>query len=98
MTVSLHSSLPKRHLLNYMRDRPEGSGLFLEKGIYRHYKGDLYEVLYMARHSESEEWMVVYRAPYGEKGVWVRPYEMFGEKIQIDGRTVKRFTFMESLD
>ena len=70
----------------------------LKKGIYRHYKGNLYEVLYTAQHSETEEWMVVYRALYGEKGVWVRPYEMFTEKIELDGRTVKRFIFVESLE
>ena len=69
-----------------------------KKGIYRHYKGNLYEVLYTAQHSETEEWMVVYRALYGEKGVWVRPYEMFTEKIELDGRTVKRFIFVESLE
>jgi len=72
--------------------------LELKKGIYRHYKGNLYEVLYTAQHSETEEWMVVYRALYGEKGVWVRPYEMFTEKIELDGRTVKRFIFVESLE
>jgi len=72
--------------------------LELKKGIYRHYKGNLYEVLYTAQHSETEEWMVVYRALYGEKGVWVRPYQMFTEKIELDGRTVKRFIFVESLE
>ncbi len=70
----------------------------LKKGIYRHYKGNLYEVLYTAQHSESEEWMVVYKALYGEGGVWVRPYKMFTEKIELDGRTVKRFIFVESLE
>jgi len=72
--------------------------LELKKGIYRHYKGNLYEVLYTAQHSETEEWMVVYRALYGEKGVWVRPYQIFTEKIDLDGRTVKRFIFVESLE
>ena len=69
----------------------------LKKGIYRHYKGSLYEVLHTAQYSETEEWMVVYRALYGDKGVWVRPYAMFTEKIKLDGRTVKRFIFVESL-
>ena len=46
-------------------------------GIYRHFKGGIYEVLEIATHSETMEKMVVYRALYGERGVWVRPLEMF---------------------
>ena len=42
-------------------------------GKYRHYKGNLYEVVGVARHSETLEEMVVYRALYGEGGLWVRP-------------------------
>jgi hypothetical protein len=63
----------------------------IQKGIYRHYKGNLYEVLMTAQHSETEEWMVVYRALYGEKGTWVRPYDMFIEKVIIEGKEVERF-------
>jgi hypothetical protein len=69
----------------------------IEKGIYKHYKGNLYEVLMTAQHSETEEWMVVYKALYGEKGIWVRPYDMFMEKIDIDGRLVPRFEKVEGL-
>lgn len=72
--------------------------MILKKGIYKHYKGNFYEVLYTAQYSETEEWMVVYKALYGDEGIWVRPYEMFNEKIHVDGRTVKRFTFIESLE
>ncbi|WP_295422224.1 DUF1653 domain-containing protein [Sulfurovum sp.] len=64
----------------------------LEKGLYKHYKGNTYEVYMTAQHSETEEWMVVYKALYGEKGMWVRPYAMFIEKIEIDGVLVDRFT------
>jgi len=67
----------------------------LEKGIYKHYKGNLYEVLTTAQHSETEEWMVVYKALYGEEGMWVRPYEMFVEKVEVDGEMVDRFAFVE---
>ena len=67
----------------------------IQKGIYKHYKGNLYEVLMTAQHSETEEWMVIYRALYGEKGTWVRPYEMFVEKVMIKGEEIERFTYVE---
>ncbi len=67
----------------------------LKKGIYQHYKGKYYEVLHLARHSETEEWMVVYKALYGEEGMWVRPYEMFVERVEVDGVMVSRFEFVE---
>ena len=66
----------------------------LKKGIYRHYKGNEYEVITTAIHSETEEKMVVYRALYGEYGVWVRPYEMFVETVELNGVKVPRFTFL----
>ncbi len=68
----------------------------IQKGIYRHYKGNEYEVIAMAKHSETEEQMVVYRALYGEYGVWVRPYEIFAEEVELDGMKVARFTFLYS--
>ena len=51
------------------------------KGIYKHYKGDLYIIEDIAYHSETEEKMVVYRALYGENKVWVRPYNMFFDEV-----------------
>lgn len=63
----------------------------IEKGRYRHYKGNEYEVIGMAKHSETLEDMVVYRALYGEGNIWVRPAKMWGEDVNVDGRTVKRF-------
>ncbi|MFT7878835.1 MAG: DUF1653 domain-containing protein [Sulfurimonas sp.] len=66
----------------------------LKKGRYRHYKGQEYEVIDTARHSETEEWMVIYRTCYGERGLWVRPYEMFVEKVEVDGKTVDRFAYI----
>ncbi|WP_297629453.1 DUF1653 domain-containing protein [uncultured Slackia sp.] len=53
----------------------------IETGIYRHFKGNLYEVLGTVRHSETEEVFVLYRALYGDQGLWVRPFEMFCEKV-----------------
>ena len=67
----------------------------LQKGLYRHYKGNLYEVFMTAQHSETEEWMVVYKALYGEYGMWVRPYVMFVEKVEVDGQMVERFKKVE---
>lgn len=60
-------------------------------GVYRHFKGNKYEVLHVAKHSETLEEYVVYRALYGEGGVWVRPLEMFEEYVERDGKTFKRF-------
>lgn len=60
-------------------------------GIYRHYKGALYEVLHVAQHSEDESWFVVYRALYGEYGVWVRPLELFNQPVEQDGEFKARF-------
>ena len=67
----------------------------LQSGIYKHYKGNLYEVITTARHSETEEWMVVYKALYDEEGMWVRPYEMFVEKVEVEGVMVDRFAFVK---
>lgn len=69
----------------------------LKTGIYRHYKGNLYQVLHTARYSESEEWLVVYRALYGDYGVWVRPLTMFCESVTIDGKTLPRFELVKEL-
>ncbi|MEH6642252.1 DUF1653 domain-containing protein [Vreelandella glaciei] len=60
-------------------------------GIYRHYKGSLYEVLGTAQHSESEGHVVVYRALYGDYGLWVRPLVMFTETVTKEGLTQPRF-------
>ncbi|HAT1945936.1 TPA: DUF1653 domain-containing protein [Legionella pneumophila] len=67
----------------------------MKKGIYRHYKGNLYEVIDVARHSESLEDMVVYRALYGDFKLWVRPLKMFLEDIEINGEIQKRFELNE---
>lgn len=68
---------------------------FIKKGTYRHYKGNLYEVIDIARHSESLEDMVVYRALYGDFELWVRPLKMFLENIEINGELQKRFELHE---
>ncbi|MDY7527985.1 MULTISPECIES: DUF1653 domain-containing protein [unclassified Cryobacterium] len=60
-------------------------------GRHRHYKGNLYDVIGVARHSETEEELVVYTALYGDRGLWVRPLVMFLESVNIDGQAVPRF-------
>lgn len=64
-------------------------------GVYRHHKGQQYEVLGVARHSETEEEFVVYRALYGERGLWIRPLAMFTERVEQEGGSVPRFSRIE---
>lgn len=63
---------------------------------YRHYKGKEYEILAIAKHSETLEKLVVYRALYGDGDVWARPYEMFCESVEIDGKVIPRFAPIEA--
>ena len=65
-------------------------------GLYRHYKGLMYEVVGTVRHSESLEPMTLYRALYGEKGLWVRPAAMFNETVDINGPVHPRFARVET--
>jgi len=67
----------------------------LKPGVYRHFKGNLYELLYVATHSETLEEMVVYRALYGEGGVWVRPLSMWTEHVERDGYSGPRLIWQE---
>ncbi len=69
----------------------------MQQGIYRHFKGNEYELLHIAKHSETLESMVVYKALYGEGGIWVRPLSMWNELIEYKGKTVKRFEKAEDI-
>lgn len=66
----------------------------IRPGRYRHFKGNEYQVLYVARHSETLEELVVYQALYGERGIWVRPASMWNELVERDGKTIPRFTYI----
>jgi len=70
----------------------------IKAGIYRHYKGGLYRVYELARHSESGEQLVIYRALYGERGLWARPLSMFAEQVRVDGTMRQRFQWQADAD
>lgn len=72
----------------------------IKPGKYEHYKGNLYEVIGIARHSENLEELVVYRALYnspefGKNAIWVRPKAMFLENVNFNGKNVPRFRYIE---
>jgi hypothetical protein len=66
----------------------------IKKGKYRHYKGNYYKVINIARHSENLEEMVIYQALYGDFGLWVRPLQMFLSNVEVNGKVEKRFAFI----
>ena len=66
----------------------------IKKGRYRHYKGNEYEVIGVAKHSETLEPMVVYKALYGDGDIWVRPATMWNEKVNANGVEMLRFTYI----
>ena len=68
----------------------------IKVGRYRHFKGNEYEVIGVAKHSETQEEMVVYRALYGEGGLWVRPATMWSETVERNGQVFQRFTYIEN--
>ena len=66
----------------------------LKPGVYRHFKGNLYRLITVARHSETLEEMVVYQALYGEGGFWVRPAAMWDEIVEKEDYTGPRFVWV----
>ena len=66
----------------------------LKTGRYRHFKGNEYRLLYLARHSETLEPLVVYQALYVEGCIWVRPAEMWNEHVERDGYSGPRFAYI----
>lgn len=67
----------------------------IKLGKYKHFKGNEYEVIGIAKHSETLEDFVVYKALYGEGGLWIRPASMFLETVERNGKTVSRFEYIE---
>ena len=69
------------------------------RGIYQHYKGQLYEVVGVATHSETEAPLVVYRTLYGTYDLWVRPLDMFQESVTLEhDNTVPRFALVHAFE
>lgn len=64
-------------------------------GRYRHYKGNDYEVIGVARHSETLEAMVIYRPLYNDSGLWIRPHAMFFELVDVNGIPQPRFALRD---
>lgn len=73
---------------------PPASADRLRKGIYRHFKGQYYQVIDVAQHCDTEEYLVVYRALYGEQGLWIRPLANFTEYVEREGKLTPRFQWM----
>lgn len=71
--------------------------MVLQRGIYQHYKGQIYQVFNVARHSETEEQLVVYQCLYGDYSMWVRPLSMFVEIVELeDGQVIPRFKLIQA--
>lgn len=64
-------------------------------GVYKHYKGNYYKVIGMAKHTETLEDLVVYQALYGDNSIWCRPKSMWNEILEVNGRKVNRFELIE---
>jgi hypothetical protein len=76
--------------------KSEGATM-IERGVYKHFKGGLYLVLDVARHSETSEALVIYRPLYGDYKLTARPLNMFNEDVQHEGETVPRFKLEKAL-
>lgn len=68
------------------------------QGIYKHFKGNKYQVIGVAKHSEGHSDMVVYRPLYGERELWVRPLAMFLEMVEVNGESRPRFELIDKGD
>lgn len=65
-------------------------------GTYRHYKGNYYTLVGIAKHSETLEELVIYEAQYGDRALWARPLKMFFDKVIVNGNKVNRFELIDN--
>lgn len=65
----------------------------IRNAVYRHYKGQLYRVIEIAKHTETEEELVIYSAMHGDRLLWARPLAMFTGNVEINGGVQRRFTY-----
>ncbi len=63
-------------------------------GLYRHFKGGEYRLLFLATHSETSEALVVYHPVSTPENYWVRPRAMWYEMVEHDGKNVRRFSYI----
>lgn len=89
-----YPSQPVVRCQGHAPESPQHEEFSVKPGRYRHYKGQQYIVLGVARHSETEEELVVYRQDYGSHGLWVRPKSMFLESVEVQGQQVPRFEYV----
>jgi hypothetical protein len=67
-------------------------------GRYRHYKGKIYKVIGIAKHSDTLEQMVVFRSVEDERQLWCQPLEEFKGKVRHEGAMVPMFEYLGALD
>lgn len=77
-----------------MNHKLSEKALALKPGIYQHFKGGMYQVFGVARHSETEEEVVVYQHLYGDFTWWVRPLDMFLENVEKEDYSGPRFKYI----
>ncbi len=73
----------------------------IKPGIYKHFKGGIYEVMGVGRHSETLEEMVIYKSDsetFGKESLWARPASMWFEHVEKDGYSGPRFTFIKPVE
>ena len=66
----------------------------IQSGKYKHYKGNEYVVIGIAKHSETFEELVIYRALYGNRDLWVQSLKMFTEEVEFNGKKIQRFEYI----